>query len=183
MFIAKNDKNELINISFAKANEKYFCKFCNEELIIKCRNSDKIRTHFAHKKNSDCFTPWAQHDKSEWHKNWQDQFPIENQEVPVQNESVKHIADALINNCVFEFQHSSISYKNFNDRNTFYTSLGYKVIWVFDMTDKLLKEDTSNRYHFKLTQNQSSACRDRFPGAIPARGTGQNAGCPDRRSR
>ena len=153
MFIAKTPEGKLIDINEAIVGEKYFCKLCNEELIIKCRNSQKIQTHFAHKKNSNCVEPWAQHDMSEWHKNWQNQFPKECQEVPVEKDGIKHIADVLFNNTVFEFQHSPISYSNFNARNTFYTSLGFKVVWVFDANNRVIKEE-DNKYSFKYTQNQ-----------------------------
>ena len=42
----------------------------------------------------------------------------------------KHRADVLIEDkkVVYEFQHSSLSAEEFEDRNSFYNSLGYKVI-------------------------------------------------------
>lgn len=154
MFIAKEILGKLIDVKDAKSTEKYFCKFCDEELIIKCKNSTHKQIHFAHKRNSNCVEHWAQHDMSEWHKNWQNYFPIENREVIVENNGIKHIADILYNETVFEFQHSPISYTNFTNRNNFYTSLGYKVVWVFDVNNKIKKEENTNRYFFNFVQNQ-----------------------------
>lgn len=154
MFIAKEILGKLIDVKNAKSTEKYFCKFCDEELIIKCKNSTHKQIHFAHKQNSNCVEHWAQHDMSEWHKNWQNYFPIENREVVVERDNIKHIADILYNDVVFEFQHSPISYTNFTNRNNFYTSLGYRVVWVFDVNNKIKKEENTNRYFFNFVQNQ-----------------------------
>ena len=65
---------------------------------------------------------------------WQDCFPIEKQEVILESEGKKHIADVLIEDhkTVIEFQHSKLLIDEFRDRNSFYKSLGYKVIWIFD---------------------------------------------------
>lgn len=69
---------------------------------------------------------------SEWHKNWQLLFPKECREKMLKRGNVKHIADVLINNYVIEFQHTKIELDEFLDRNKFYTSFGYKLIWIFD---------------------------------------------------
>ena len=47
----------------------------------------------------------------------------------------KHRADVLIDRTVIEFQHSMMPVKAFDDRNNFYFNLGYKVIWLFDLSD------------------------------------------------
>lgn len=154
MYIAKDVLGKLFDVKDARDGEKYFCKFCNEELNIKCRNSIKKQMHFAHKRNSDCVEQWAQKDMSEWHKNWQSYFPIESREVIVEYEGIKHIADVLHGGTVFEFQHSPISYENFTNRNNFYSALGYKVVWVFDEIDRVKQEDGANRYFFNYVQNQ-----------------------------
>ena len=108
---------------------------------------------------------------SEWHRQWQEQFPVENREVPMslkmtgldyfhaqniydfeyddltevsyEEESkqlkITHRADVCINGYVIEFQHSPLSYKEFNERNWFYNRCGYKVIWIFDMSEKYIE--------------------------------------------
>lgn len=154
MFTALDKNNNLIDIKDTCENEEYFCKHCREKLIVKAKNSDKKAPHFCHRKNSDCVVEWAQHDMSEWHKNWQNYFPLECREVIMKNGSVKHIADVCVDKMVIEFQHSPISYKNFTGRNQFYTSLGYDVIWVFDATDKVDFRAEEQCYHWKNVQNQ-----------------------------
>lgn len=49
---------------------------------------------------------------------------------------IEHRADVCINGYVIEFQHSPISYREFNERNWFYTEAGYKLIWIFDFIDE-----------------------------------------------
>ena len=131
MLIALNNKKERVAINNSNENEKYFCQFCGEEL---CRKMGHIRSHhFSHKANSRCIDSIC-HDMSEWHINWQNQFPINSQEIlKIDSNGKKHIADVLINDkTVVEFQHSNLPYEIFNDRNEFYNSYGYNVIWVFD---------------------------------------------------
>lgn len=72
---------------------------------------------------------------SEWHLEWQERFPEENREIVLENNGEKHRADVLINNTVIEFQHSSLSSYEFDRRNQFYLSLGYNVIWIFDVAN------------------------------------------------
>ena len=73
---------------------------------------------------------------SEWHYEWQNQFPVENQEVVFKRDKLIHRADVFINNTVIEFQHSPIKGEEFYDRNEFYNALGYNVIWIFDVQEK-----------------------------------------------
>ena len=154
MFTALDKNNNLINIEDTKVGEDYFCKHCKEKVFAKAKNSDKKAPHFCHNKSSNCVEQWAQHDMSEWHKTWQNYFPLECQERIVTNNSIKHIADILVNEFVIEFQHSPISLKNFSDRNQFYTSLGYKVVWVFDATDKVGWNAAEQCFYWKNVQNQ-----------------------------
>ncbi|MBQ4281860.1 MAG: hypothetical protein II753_07170, partial [Spirochaetales bacterium] len=133
-----NDKNGcIVSAVRAKKNEIYYCRCCDErvsyvsgDLSYKYGKSP----HFRHFPNCICSDTWKYYDKTQWHKNWQDCFPIEKQEVILESEGKKHIADVLIEDqkTVIEFQHSYISSEEFLDRNSFYNSFGYKVIWVFD---------------------------------------------------
>ncbi len=115
--------------------EKYYCPICNQELIP--RKGPKNVHHFAHKQN--CTDTWT-HDKTKWHSDWQNMFPLEYQEITLKNENEVHRADVLYNNCVIEFQHSPISQKEFSDRNRFYNSQGLTVIWLFDIRKNSLYE-------------------------------------------
>lgn len=131
MLIALDKNKERISIENTIPSEKYYCQFCNEELITK---KGHIRCHhFSHKPNSNCVdSKW--YDMSEWNINWQNRFPVSTQEIlKIDDNGKKHIADVLINQkTVIEFQHSNLPYEVFNDRNEFYNKMGYRVIWIFD---------------------------------------------------
>lgn len=135
MFIAVNEKGNRIHIEKANTNEQYFCPTCGEKLIL--RRGDIRIHHFAHSTKSICKDSWH-YDMSYWHQNWQSKFPIECQEVVKELNGLKHRADVLIEEAkiVIEFQHSNLSFEEFNERNTFYKKLGYKVIWIFDLVEE-----------------------------------------------
>lgn len=81
---------------------------------------------------------------SEWHRNWQNCFPKECQEVVMTNsQGETHRADVCINNFVIEFQHSTITAEEIEKRNIFYLSLGFNVIWVFDAKNKIIDLDNN----------------------------------------
>ncbi len=148
MYIA-NDKNKnRTHILDVVEKEKYYCPICNEELVIKNKGTINAH-HFAHKSNSICQTKDGWHyDMTEWHYQWQSQFPLENQEIVFQKDNKIHRADIFINNTIIEFQHSPIEEVEFYDRNDFYNDLGYKVIWIFDVQDKEVEFiDYSSKNH------------------------------------
>lgn len=140
MIIAYNKNKERIHIDDALRNEKYYCPTCGEELTLK-RGNIKVH-HYSHKAYSNC-DGWH-YDMSDWHSSWQSQFPIENQEVVFELNGKKHRADVFINNTVIEFQHSKISKAEFDDRNAFYSNLGYKLIWIFDASSSYLNGNIEN---------------------------------------
>lgn len=131
MYIALNKDKDRIHISKTIKGEKYFCQECGDQLIVK--KGDINAHHFAHKHK--CLDSWH-YDMTEWHYEWQNQFPLENQEKVFSLYGKTHRADVFINKTVIEFQHSPISESEFNDRNSFYNSLGFHVIWIFDVRDK-----------------------------------------------
>ena len=177
MYIAETEDHKKIDAHSAALigkSQKYICPCCQTELVLK--SGDIKQAHFAHKSLIDCdsFT----NDMSVWHRQWQEQFPVENREVPMnikitrldffhaQNVNdfeytsgyersdefedlvggkgeeiieITHRADVCINGYVIEFQHSPLSYKEFNERNWFYNKCGYKVIWIFDMSEKYIE--------------------------------------------
>ena len=137
MIIAYNKNKERIHIDEASRKEKYYCPTCGEELAIK-RGNIKAH-HYSHKSYSNC-DGWH-YDMSDWHSLWQSQFPIDNQEVVFELNGKKHRADVFIDNTVIEFQHSKISKPEFDERNSFYSALGYKVIWIFDASLQFLDGD------------------------------------------
>lgn len=151
MIVAFNKNKERIHIDDTIRGEKYYCPTCGEELCLK-KGNIKVH-HFSHVSSSNC-DGWH-YDMSEWHSSWQNQFPIDNQEIVFEFNGKKHRADVFINNTVIEFQHSKISSEEFKDRNEFYTSLGYKVIWIFDATSSYLNGNIYEHYDNNYSWNNS----------------------------
>lgn len=129
-----------IHINDAREGETYYCPLCNGELIQKCGTS-RI-SHFAHKTNDDC-EMWSS-DMSDWHCNWQSQFLPDSQECVITYNGVKHRADVGLKKTVIEFQNSPISSDEFQERNRFYTSAGYRVIWLFNLMEEYDKGHISD---------------------------------------
>ena len=136
MFVALTYDGKRISIDNAQKDVLYFCPICGEKLTIRAVNSCNVKTHFAHKRGTECLDNWS-HDMSEWHLAWQKRFPEECREVVVENDGVKHRADILIGDNVIEFQHSPITFDEIMQRNNFYLSCGYNVVWVFDANDRI----------------------------------------------
>lgn len=135
MIFAIDKDGKRIHIDSTHVKNDYFCPVCGEKLVLK---KGEIRAHhFAHQKSSECSDSWH-YDMSIWHMNWQARFPLETQEIVKIKEDQKHRADVLLEDVkvVFEFQHSPMTTEEFDDRNSFYNSLGYKVIWIFDLSDQ-----------------------------------------------
>ncbi len=114
----------------ANKDEEYFCPCCGNKLLLK--TGDLNVWHFAHR-SGECVDNWH-YDMSEWHQKMQKKFEPKYREVVIKNNGIIHRADILKDGIVIEFQHSPISSEEFTDRNVFYTSAGYRVVWVFDVT-------------------------------------------------
>ncbi len=134
MLIAHGSKNERVLAKDADKTQQYFCPICNKPVILKAASSKAVQPHFAHK--TKCIDGWS-HDMSEWHLNWQNHFPKECQEIVMEKDGIKHRADVCVGNTVIEFQYSPLSSDEFMERNIFYTSCGYCVVWVFYAEGKL----------------------------------------------
>lgn len=146
------------------------CRGCGQPMLSRC-GTVRIK-HWAHKGKLVC-DPWLK-DKTQWHIQWQDQFPKHWQEFRFVAESGEmHIADVkTIKDWVIEFQHSPITLAERQSRNDFYK----KLVWVVDglkrKRDKLhffdsLKEVASVtnpqspvRRVFKVLWNESALLRD-----------------------
>lgn len=132
---AINKNGLFVHVYDAIEGEDYFCPQCNAKMVLK--RGDVRDHHFAHPNNSPCSDTWH-YDMTGWHREWQDRFPKECQEIVVSANGRSHRADVLIENnkVVFEFQHSPMTSSEFEERNDFYNSLGYKVVWIFDVEDQ-----------------------------------------------
>lgn len=150
MYIALDKEQKKISIRDAVQGDVFFCPVCLEKMFIKA-GTERVH-HFSHFPNCKCHDSWNGHyDMSDWHYEWQNQFPPENQEVVVQCDDIQHRADVLTDRTVVEFQHSPLSSGKFNDRNVFYHSnIGYKVVWLYDMREDYdngqMTESTANRF-------------------------------------
>ena len=142
MIVAIDKDFNRIHIEDAVAKQECYCPYCGERLFQK---KGEIRGHhFSHMPKSVCKDSWSDsYDMSDWHYDWQNSVPKDNQEVLLALGEIKHRADVLIGRAVTEFQRSNMSSKAFSDRNNFYFNLGYKVIWVFDFQEQF----ASGRLH------------------------------------
>ena len=136
MLFAYDCNDKRVNINETQSNQTYYCPFCGVPLITK--KGDIRQHHFSHSANHPCSDSWERsgnYDMSPWHNEWQSLFPDANQEILLSLGETKHRADVLIGRTVIEFQHSIMPVKSFDDRNNFYFNLGYKVVWLFDLSD------------------------------------------------
>lgn len=122
---------------YAEPKKSALCPFCNEEVISKC---GRVKIwHWAHKNLEECDL-WSE-GESEWHLNWKDKFPKEQQEVIIEKEIQKtkekrykefkkHIADIYLPHkmLVIELQNSSISPEIIIEREKFYENM----IWLIN---------------------------------------------------
>lgn len=161
MFIAYDTKSNRVNIDNATKGENYYCPCCGAELIVKKGLINQW--HFAHKCKADC-DEW--YEMSEWHKSWQEKFPIRFREIALSNENEKHRADIKVGKLVVEFQKSPLSCENFLKRNHFYTN-GNFLIWLFDIRDKdIVQYDYSwarNKYKYFFYEWKWAYKLDKFP--------------------
>lgn len=138
MQIAIKKSGERIHINEALKTQKYYCPACKNELMQK--RGDMRTHHFAHypskdEKQNNC--PLRYYSGiTQWHFDWLNRFNKENIEIILENDNQRFVADVLINNTVIEFQHKNLTIEQFRERNNFYTSLGYKIIWIFDLIDE-----------------------------------------------
>lgn len=110
----------------ASPKEKANCPICNKELIAKC-GTIKI-WHWAHQSNKECDI-WYEHE-SNWHINWKNEFPKEQQEILIKKENKYHIADIKTKTGkIIELQASPISLIEIKEREEFY---GENMIWLLN---------------------------------------------------
>lgn len=147
MNIALDASRQRVVADDAQKGHFYYCPICGGPVIPK---QGQWRVwHFSH--ISSCLDSWN-YDMSEWHRSWQERFPMECREVVVERGGKIHRADVLIGKYVIEFQHSPISADEVQERNRFYIACGYRVIWVFDEIEKyedgFIQEDVNNSSKF-----------------------------------
>jgi len=106
---------------------KGVCGVCGTTLIAHC--GDYKIWHWHHKSRRGC-DPWWE-PETQWHRDWKNIFPADQQEVIHHAESgEKHIADVRTSaGKVFEFQHSILKKEELESRESYY---GDALIWIVD---------------------------------------------------
>lgn len=115
-------------IDDAARQQHGFCPVCGSEMVAR---KGEIRTaHWAHLDKDRC-DDWYE-SKGPWHRYWQDKFPREWQEVPLERNGEKHIADIYRpdKQIVLEAQYSALSDSDISRRENFYGRL----IWLANMS-------------------------------------------------
>ncbi len=119
-----------------------YCPDCGQILIPKC-GMIKIH-HWGHKNLSpDC--KYDYHDMCEWHYKWQELAETFGYETEISFGKERR-ADTLGFNRVIEIQHSSISLEEIVKRSKFYRSKGFKIDWIFDMTERVKIPKSIEKY-------------------------------------
>jgi len=127
MRFAKNKNGKRIKVSFS--GEKAICLDCDSEVFGR---KGRIKVpYWTHPNNSDCDS-WYE-PTTQWHLDWQNQFPIEYQEISqVDNQTGEiHRADIkLPNGTVIEVQNSPIKIEEIEQRENFYGK--ENLIWILN---------------------------------------------------
>ncbi len=136
--------------TIAIPKQEGYCPICGGPLVSKCGNT-KVH-HWAHKNTKECDSFWER--ETQWHRDWKNLFPVDWQEIVHKDlTGEKHIADIKTpHGLVVEFQHSHITTKERDSRETFYEHM----IWVVDGTRRktdLEKFNTGAQYFKRSKMN------------------------------
>lgn len=157
MLYALDDNKNRVDAYDANKDDTYYCPICGGE--VRPKQGEFNSWHFAHIVS--CKDVWS-YDMSEWHREWQEKYPVENREVVITSKGVSHRADVVLGKYVIEFQHSPLSALEFMERNRFYTRAGYKIVWLFDVRHlfqnniNYLNNDDDNKFVWKYAMKTLS---------------------------
>lgn len=105
-----------------------FCQLCRQRVRAYCGEINIH--HWRHIEIQNCDS-WND-GETEWHREWKNEFPDDWQEVIIEKDFEKHIADIKTpNNLVLELQNSSISSTTIKIREKFYG----KMIWLINANE------------------------------------------------
>lgn len=145
-----NVNGERKHISQVESGDLGLCPLCNRQL--RAYHGEKNQWHWRHVNSLDC-DPWHE-GKTPWHQGWQDKFPREWQEVPMRNETERHLADVrTLVGTVIECQHSPMDRETRQIRERFYGNM----LWVIDgdakkrMLDHFLENQNGRIEHLNQT--------------------------------
>lgn len=118
------------------------CPTCNSQMIAKCGRT--VVWHWAHEATDEC-DPWSE-GETLWHAAWKSRFADSEVTIrrPVGGVETSHRADAVTpRGTVIEFQHSTISAEDIEDREWFYRDM----VWVLDATDAFRRSRIELDHH------------------------------------
>lgn len=145
MVVALDHSGKLISIDDIKPAMHYICPMCKGEVYVSKERLYATQFKHLHIRQTD------KHElvDTKWTASWKKQVPISNREVVIEHDGVSHKADIQIGEYVILLSNYIITRKEFNYKTEFFSSAGYKVIWIFNMTDfikyrKIKVEDTGN---------------------------------------
>lgn len=134
---------DLERIEVTKSGQVGICPICKSKVIGK-KGRIKI-AHWSHIKKPDC-DKWHE-PITEWHLNWQNQFPLDCRENTITDfdTNICHRADILLKNgLVIEVQNSPISISEIEDREKFYGK--NNMIWIINGSNLASQCKISYRY-------------------------------------
>ena len=123
-------------------------KIKSEKKILVCENNNELikyksdikKSHFKHKN-------YQYNEMTLWHKNWQNIFDFNTQEIIIGNRR----ADVCIDNNVIEFQYSKIKKELVDMRNINYIAHNKKIFWVIECeNEKEIKIECENEKEIKI---------------------------------
>ena len=134
-----------------KHTSKPRCIKGHEVILV---NGQKNKPHFRHKHSYDVVV----YPMSEWHVEWQSNFPVTEVSYPRINEAqiTNRRADVVIEdfNRIIELQHSKIERNEVINRNHDYKLHNKEVLWVIDGNSINVRHLVhSNRYYLDFTLN------------------------------
>lgn len=133
-------------------NQQNLCCMKGHEVFL--INGQIKKPHFRHKHSCDIiYSPM-----SEWHTEWQGNFPVTEVSYPIINEAqiMNRRADVVIEdfNRIIELQHSKIERNEVINRNHDYKLNNKEVIWVIDGDSINVRQLVhSNRYYLDFNSN------------------------------
>ena len=145
MFIALDENKNYILAERAEDGKVYSCPLCKQRVNLLKKNGAPIL--FVHEPGILCdgFTQ----DHSDWYKQWVSLFPSKYREVVLSDNGESHRADIVCYGTVVEFMHYPISREEFCKRNNFFTTSGFRVVWVFDATHLYGGRNPGSPMHIK----------------------------------
>lgn len=116
-------------VAAQKGLKNVLCGCCKEQVLAKC-GEIKI-WHFAHEKKSQCEVA-LYGGMTKWHLEWQERFPEKCREITREYFGIRHRADVICNNTVFECQKKMMPLEVMLERENFWRKAGYTFYWIFE---------------------------------------------------